>query len=89
MADLININTKDAKEKLMVINRNFILITVIVFGGCIAYLFSKIMNINGMLYEYLKTDLINTTRIIENNTAVIQLNTESLNDLKETLKQAK
>lgn len=87
--DLININTKDAKEKLTVINRNFILITVIVFGGCIAYLFTKIMNINGLLYEYLKTDLINTTRIIENNTAVIQLNTETLSDLKETIKQAK
>lgn len=87
--DLININTKEAREKLTVINRNFILITVIVFGGCIAYLFTKIMNINSMLYDYLKTDLINTTRIIENNTAVIQLNTETLNDLKQTIKQAK
>lgn len=89
MPDIINIDTKEAREKLQVINRNFILITSLAFAACIGYLFTKIQDINGKLYEYLKTDLTNTTRIIENNTAVIQLNTQTLQDLKQTLNQAK
>jgi uncharacterized protein HemX len=72
MADLINIDTKEAGKKLQVINRNFMLVVVITFAVSIAYLYHQQQMLSGELVHYLMNDVQTTTRIIEQNNKLIE-----------------
>ena len=72
MADLINIDTKEAGKKLQILNRNFMLVIVIAFAVSIAYLYHQQQVLSGELVHYLMNDVQTTTRIIEQNNKLIE-----------------
>lgn len=72
MPDLINIDTKEAGKKLQVINRNFMLVIVIVFAVSISYLYHQQQELSNQLINYLMNDVQTTTKIIEQNNQLIQ-----------------
>ena len=71
MPDIVNIDTKEASKKLQVIERNFMLVIVIVFGISIAYLYHQQQEMSGQLIQYLMNDGNQTQKIIQQNTDVL------------------
>ena len=72
MADLINIDVKEASKKLQVINRNFMLVIVITFAVSIAYLYHQQQVLSQDLIHYLMNDVQTTTKIIDQNNKLIE-----------------
>lgn len=81
MADLINIDSEEARKKLQIINRNFMVIIVITFALAIAYLYHQQQAINSELINYLMNDVQNTTKIIEQNNKIVENNSNLLQQL--------
>ena len=82
MADLINIDTHEASKKLKVLNNNFMLVIVICFALSIAFLYQQQQKLSDKLVEYLMNDVRNNTKIIEQNSIMIDNNNKLLEYLK-------
>jgi len=89
MNAILNIDTKEADKKLNLVSKNFYLVMIIVFGLCIFYLFKEFLNLNNKLNDYLQEQNIKTVKVIENNNAVIDNNTKSLDKLTEAINTKK
>lgn len=72
MADLLNIDTQEAGKKLSVLNKNFMLVIVILFAVSIMYLYKQQQELSAQLVNYLLNDQKTNTRIIEQNTEAIK-----------------
>lgn len=81
MPDLINIDVKEANDKLILINKYFMLIIVICFGSAIMYLYFQVNTLNKQIFEYITHDSKENAKAIEGNTLIIQENTNTLNRL--------
>lgn len=89
MSAILNIDTQEASKKLNLINKNFYLVIIIVFGLCIFYLFNEFLKLNNKLSEYLQNQNIESVKVISNNNDVINNNTKSLEKLTEAITQKK
>jgi len=89
MSSILNIDTQEAGKKLNLINKNFYLVIIIVFGLCIFYLFNEFIKLNNKLSEYLQNQNIESVKVISNNNDVINNNTKSLERLTEAITQKK
>lgn len=85
MNAILNIDTKEADKKLNLVNKNFYLIIIIVFGLCIFYLFNEFLKLNNKLSDILQNQNIETVKVIDNNNSVIENNTKSLDKLTEAI----
>ena len=85
MSAILNIDTKEADKKLNLINKNFYLVIIIVFGLSIFYLFNEFLKLNNKLSEILQNQNIETVKVISNNNAVIDNNTKSLDKLTDAI----
>lgn len=72
MADLLSIDTQEAGKKLSVLNKNFMLVIVILFAVSIMYLYKQQQELSAQLVNYLLNDQKTNTRIIEQNTEAIK-----------------
>jgi len=81
MPDLININTKEANDKLILINKYFMLIIVITFGSAIAYLYFQVTSLNDRMFNYMNNDLKENVKTIQSTQGVIKENTLTLDRL--------
>lgn len=71
MADLLSIDTQEASKKLSVLNKNFMLVIVILFAVSIMYLYKQQQELSAQLVNYLLNDQKTNTRIIEQNTEAL------------------
>ena len=85
MDSILKIDTQEAGKKLNLINKNFYLIIIIVFGACIFYLFNEFLKLNDKLSEILQNQNIEAVKVINNNNQVIENNTKSLDKLTEAI----
>lgn len=81
MPDLINIDVKEANDKLILINKYFMLIIVICFGSAIAYLYFQVTTLNDRMFNYMNQDLKESVKTIQHTQGVIQENTNTLDRL--------
>jgi hypothetical protein len=81
MPDLINIDVKEANDKLILINKYFMLIIVICFGSAIIFLYMQVKSLNDRMYQYMNQDLIESVKTIQHTQGVIQENTNTLDRL--------
>ena len=89
MSAILNIDTQEAGKKLTLINKNFYLVIIIVFGTCIFYLFNEFLKLNDKLTDILQNQNVEAVKVINNNNAVIDNNTKSLERLTEAITQKK
>jgi len=87
LADLININAKEANEKLILINKYFMLIIVICFGSAIVFLYIQMQDLNKRMFEYMNNDLKENAKTIQHNSGVIQENTNTLDRLNRVINE--
>ena len=72
MADILTIDTQEASKKLSVLNKNFMLVIVILFAVSIMYLYKQQQELSTQLVNYLLNDQKTNTRIIEQNTEALK-----------------
>lgn len=72
MADILSIDTQEAGKKLSILNKNFMLVIVILFAVSIMYLYKQQQELSAQLVNYLLNDQKTNTRIIEQNTEAIK-----------------
>lgn len=89
MESIIKIDTEEAGKKLTLINKNFYLIIIIVFGSCIFYLFAEFLKLNDKLTDILQNQNIEAVKVINNNNQVIENNTKSLETLTDAITSKK
>jgi hypothetical protein len=87
LPDLINIDSKEANEKLILINKYFMLIIVICFGSAIVFLYVQMKELNNRMFEYMNTDLKESAKTIQHNSGVIQENTNTLDRLNKVINE--
>lgn len=85
MPDIININAKEANEKLILINKYFMLIIVICFGTAIVFLYIQMQDLNKRMLEYMNSDVKENAKTIQHNTTIIQENTNTLEKLNKVI----
>ncbi len=89
MESILKIDTQEAGKKLTLINKNFYLIIIIVFGACIFYLFNEFLKLNNKLSDFLQNQNIEAVKVINNNNQVIENNTKSLETLTDAITSKK
>lgn len=80
MANIIDIDAKEASKKLVVVEKHVLSLLLVIFGICIGYLFIALTKVQQNYIDYI---LVNSTKQIK----VIEDNTAAFNNFSKTIEQ--
>jgi len=85
MSSVFDMDSKEAGSKLALINKYLTIILLIVFGTGIFYLYVGQNRLNDRLFDYMQNDNRNSLKVIQENKAAFETNTNMLSEIKNLL----
>lgn len=85
MSSVFDMDSKEAGSKLALINKYLTIILLIVFGTGIFYLYVGQNRLNDRLFDYMQNDNRNNMKVIQENKAAFETNTNVLYEIRNLL----